>query len=216
MSISRKFALWIVSVLLVAAAVSIYLFYVVEMRAEAKKLELFGKLSGRVIEESLMTFMLNRDNAGLNRKLDEVKAASDTVSRILLLDTSGEVRASSEKGLIGKKFSTRDPGCRECHEKGHKGILMNGNSSYRWAAPVLNKPVCHGCHDSRTLNNGLLIIDFSVSEFVVPRQAGTLRRFCLHRHGPVHYRLDDGFFIGDTRQPQVERHGSQNEGLPGR
>ncbi len=129
MSISRKFALWIVSVLLAAAGVSIYLFYVVEMRAETKKLELFGKLSGRVIEESLITFMQRRDNAGLNRKLDEVKAGSDTVSRILLLNTAGEVRAASEKELIGKKFSTVDPGCRECHENGHKGILMNGNSS---------------------------------------------------------------------------------------
>ena len=166
MSISRKFALWIMSVFLAVSGLSVYLFYLSEIRAEAKKLELFGTMSGRVIEESLITYMQDRDNAGLNRKLDEVKTGSDTVSRILLLNRDGEVRASTEKLLIGKRFSTRDPGCQDCHEKGHRGILMNGSSSYRWAAPVHNKPACHRCHDPRTRNNGLLIIDFSVTEFL--------------------------------------------------
>ena len=52
------------SVFLAVSGLSVYLFYLSEIRAEAKKLELFGTMSGRVIEESLITYMQDRDNAG--------------------------------------------------------------------------------------------------------------------------------------------------------
>jgi PAS domain S-box-containing protein len=165
MSIGRKFALWIVAILMALSAATAYVFYTIELREETAKLDLFGRMAGRIIEESLITFMQRRDTPGLNRKLDDVKASAETVSGILLLNRDGVVKAATDKGLINRKFGIYDTGCRECHEKGSKGLLTMGGSAYRWASPIENKPACQACHLSSVKNNGVLIIDFSVAEF---------------------------------------------------
>lgn len=165
MSIGRKFALWIVSILLAVSAVTAYVFYTIELREETAKLDLFGRMAGRIIEESLITFMQRRDNPGLSKKLDDVKKNAETISGILLLNRDGVVKAATNKELINKKFEIHDAGCRECHEKGSKGLPVNEGSTYRWASPVENKPACQACHLSSVKNNGVLVIDFSVAEF---------------------------------------------------
>jgi PAS domain S-box-containing protein len=165
MNIGRKFALWIVSILLALGAVTGYVFYTIELREETAKLDLFGRMAGRIIEESLITFMQRRDNPGLNNKLDDVKKNAENIGGILLLNRDGVVKAATDKELIDKKFGIHDAGCRECHEKGSKRPLVSEGNVYRWASPIENKPACHACHLPSVKNNGVLIIDFSVAEF---------------------------------------------------
>jgi PAS domain S-box-containing protein len=165
MTIGRKYALWIVSILIAVGAVTAYVFYTIETRAETAKLDLFGRMAGRIIEESLLTFMQMRDNPGLSKKLDDVKTSAETISGILLLNRDGVVKAATNKELINKKFGINDAGCRECHEKGSKGLLVSRGTVLRWASHIENKPACQACHLSLVKNNGVLIIDFSVAEF---------------------------------------------------
>ncbi len=164
MTIGKKFSLWIVCILIAVSAVTAYVFYTIELREETAKLDLFGRMSGRIIEESLITFMQKRDNPGLNKKLDDVKTSAETIRGILLLNREGVVKAATDKALINRAFSFHDAGCRECHEEGKK-LLVNEGSAYRWASPIENKPACHACHLSSVKNNGVIIIDFSVAEF---------------------------------------------------
>ena len=154
MSIGRKFALWIVSILLAVSAVTAYVFYTIELREETAKLDLFGRMAGRIIEESLITFMQRRDNPGLSKKLDDVKKNAETISGILLLNRDGVVKAATNKELINKKFGIHDI-----------GLPVNEGSTYRWVSPLENKPACQACHLSSVKNNGVLVIDFSVAEF---------------------------------------------------
>jgi len=179
MSLGRKFALWIVCILMAVSAVTGYVFYTIEVRAETAKLDLFGRMAGRIIEESLITFMQRRDNPGLNKKLDDVKKNAETISGILLLNRDGVVKAATDKALINKKFGIHDAGCRECHEKGGKGLPVSEGSGYRWASPIENKPACQACHLPSIKNNGVLIIDFSVAEFKQHVREELLKGFAI-------------------------------------
>ena len=165
MTIGRKFAIWIVSILTAVSAVTVYVFYTIELRDESAKLDLFGRMAGRIIEESLITFMQRRDNPGLSKKLGDVKKNAEPISGILLLNRDGVVKAATDKELINRKFGMHDAGCRRCHEKGGTSLLLSGGQVYRWASHLENKPACHACHQPSVKNNGVLVIDFSVAEF---------------------------------------------------
>ena len=165
MKIGRKFALWIVSILLVVSVAAAYLFYTVKLREEAGELEMFGRMTGGVIEESLITYMQRRDMPGLAQKMEDAQKNVGNISGIMLLNRDGVAKVGTDKEPIGRKFSIHEAGCRECHEQGYKGPLVRDGSTYRWAAPVKNKQECHACHLASAKNNGVLVIDFSIAEF---------------------------------------------------
>ena len=170
MKIARKFSIWIISIVLAAGAVTVYLYYTVELRAESAKLDLIGRLTGRVIEESLITYMQRRDIPGLSEKLEDIKKSSGSISRIWVLNNDGVVKVGTDKQMIGRAFSLHDAGCRECHEEGRQGFFVSDGRDYRWAAPINNKQECHACHLASARNNGVLVIDFSIAEFLKHRR----------------------------------------------
>ncbi len=165
MKIGRKLALWIISILLTVSVAAAYLFYTAKLREEAGELEMFGRITGGVIEESLITYMQRRDMPGLAKKMEDVQKTVGNISGIMLLNKDGVAKVGTDKQTLGRVFSLHDAGCRECHEQGNRGPLVRDGSTYRWASPVENKQECHACHPASAKNNGVLIIDFSIAEF---------------------------------------------------
>ncbi len=163
MSLSRKFAYSVISILLVIGLLSAFLYYESEMQDEAMRMEALGDRVGPVLEQSLSDYMLRRDSDALDRTLDNLKGIKP-ISRILLINNKGIIKASSDKKEVERVFSKSDPGCRDCHEKGLRGVFLKSAGMFRWAQPVTNKPECHKCHNPSNRINGVFIIDFSTAD----------------------------------------------------
>jgi two-component system NtrC family sensor kinase len=163
MKVGRKFTLWIISFLCVIGLVSAYFYYRSEMNDGALRIESLARTVGPILEQSLEDYMLKRDSHALERTFDNLKNI-EPISRIWLVNKEWDIKISSDKKETGRALSPDDPGCRECHEKGHKGFSLSSSEMFRWAQPVTNKPECYKCHGPLVKYNGVFIIDFSTSE----------------------------------------------------
>jgi len=161
MSISRKFTIWIISVVLVLGFLSAYLYYRLEMHEETERLESFGNTIGPIIEESLANYMLTKDDTVLDRTLHNLKGI-EPISRIWLINEEGVIKAGTDKKEAGTKLSPTDMRCQRCHEEGKRGTFLKGEKTFRWVHPVRNKPECHKCHSPQIMHNGVILIDFSL------------------------------------------------------
>lgn len=164
MSIGKKFTAAVLAVMFVMAVLSVYLFYRFELREETGKLELIGRMTGQLIEESLNQYMLNRDVDTLNKGITDLARSTEAISRIWLINDEGVIKAGTEPGLVGTKMAFTDQRCRRCHESGRRGILMRKEMTFRWVQPVRNKPQCQGCHSPGAEYNGVIILDFPLAE----------------------------------------------------
>lgn len=163
MSLSRKFSYSVISILLVIGLFSAFLYYRSEIRDEAIRTEALGNEVGPILEQSLADYMLRRDSDALYRTLDSLKSIKP-ISRIFLINKEGVIKASSSNGEVEKVLSTKDPGCRDCHEKGLHSLFLKSAGMFRWAQPITNKPECHKCHNPSDRINGVFIIDFSTDD----------------------------------------------------
>lgn len=164
MTISQKFSLSIISILMVIAVTAIVFFYFFETSRETEKLELFATMTGRVIEESLATYMLNRNIPAMKERMSNITKNTESVSRLWLINNEGVVKAGTEPHIAGPVLSFDDSRCLRCHEKRKKGIFLEPDNVFRWSHPVRNKPECHTCHNPGMEYNGVIIIDFSSEE----------------------------------------------------
>ena len=166
MSIGKKLALWLVSILLFITAGTIAAFYFFELNEEAKKLELFGGMTGRVIEESLVSSMRTRNLAMLNERLQDIKRNTENISDIWLVDRDGRVGAGTEPASIGTKLTVDASSPGEPQKAARRGTFLGDDNTYRWRQPVKNRPECHRCHGSRAEYNGTVIIDFALTDVI--------------------------------------------------
>jgi two-component system NtrC family sensor kinase len=174
MKVGRKFTLWIISFLSVIGLVSAYFYYRSEMSDGAMRIESLARTVGPILEQSLEDYMLKRDSHALERTFDNLKNI-EPIRRIWLVNREWDIKVSSDKRETGRALSPDDPGCRECHEKGHKGFSLLSSGTFRWAQPVTNKPECYKCHGPLAKYNGVFIIDFSTGE-ISRRVAKHMRR----------------------------------------
>ncbi len=118
---------------------------------------------GQVITGSLRYAMLTEDRAMLNSSLQDV-GSMDGISRIEIMDLSGQVRADSANTAIGEAHLPTDPGCVECHRfpaasRPQSVVLTSAGGMLRVASAIANEPACQQCHASGTSHLGMLLVD---------------------------------------------------------
>ena len=149
------------AVLAVIAALSIGLYYRGEMSDEKERLESIGMSTGLIIEQDLQNYMMTRDQVVLEKTLRDLTRLK-TMDNLWVIDKEGVIRVATDKGSLGIKLSPEDRRCQRCHEKGQRGIVLEGAQVFRWVQPVTNKPECHKCHQPSVKYNGVIVIDFDL------------------------------------------------------
>ena len=104
MTIERKFTLAVISALLVVTIATLWVFSFFELREETKKLELFAKMTGQVIEESLDGYMRKRNSGLLDEKLQSIKRNAPVVAGIWMLNSHGIIKNSTDSGTLGQEW----------------------------------------------------------------------------------------------------------------
>lgn len=171
MKIGRKYALWILSVVLISGLSSAYLFYYWQIREEKERLKAFGETAGSIVEQGLQNYMLTKDSGVLDETLRNL-ADIKSLSRIWLVNRDGVVKAATEKDMVDKRLSHAD-------QQGRHDFFSKKESTFRWVQPVANKPECHKCHNPSIRQNGVIIIDFSLSESEKNVKQDILRGFSI-------------------------------------
>lgn len=166
MSLNQKFSFWIISILLVIGSFSSYYHYRQVISKEEERLRSFGNTTGHILEQSLDEYMLTRDSGALDRTMNNMKNIKP-IRGILLINREGVVKGGTDTEINGKIFSSTDPACLRCHEKGQQGVFLNGKEIFRWTQHVRNKPGCYKCHDPKIKFNGFIVVDFSFAEFQI-------------------------------------------------
>ena len=95
--------------------------------------------------------------------MDNLKG-TESISRILLINREGLIKAGTDDKSVGIKLSPDDKRCQRCHIKGQKSIFLKGEQTFRYAQPIRNNPECYSCHGTETTYNGVIIIDFSTQK----------------------------------------------------
>jgi PAS domain S-box-containing protein len=105
-------------------------------------------------------------------------SAHSGVERIMILNTQGEVRISSDDSMRGRIFTRNDSSCSVCHshERGaprQTTVIEKGPASQIFRSVLLidNKPKCFKCHATSQQVNGILMVDLSMTE--AARQLGS-------------------------------------------
>jgi PAS domain S-box-containing protein len=123
-----------------------------------------SNLSDVTLQGLLEIAMMGRHPELLQPMIERL-GTDPSVLRIFVLDLSGEVRFSSTRSDLGRRFSFEDGGCRDCHapENSHprRSIFLRpaGEELLRNVAPLPNKEECHSCHDPSQRFNGVLVVD---------------------------------------------------------
>lgn len=134
-----------------------------------------------MIDRSIRYDMLLNHREHIQKTLESI-GATKSVKRLILFNSTGVIRYSSEKGLIGQRADKTAPPCNGCHMdlprpretliKGKKWTIYNEDESHRvlsFLEPIYNEPNCSTaqCHyhsqDQRVL--GILMTDFSLYPF---------------------------------------------------
>ena len=125
---------------------------------------------GSAITSSLRYHMLNRSTTHIQDTLRNI-VHGDQISRIFIINRTGQVAFSSDEGEIGKTFDKMiDISCRDCHRTAidataNMTIILRGAEGdvHRNVTIIYNEPACFSCHPSRDRINGKLIIDHSLA-----------------------------------------------------
>jgi PAS domain S-box-containing protein len=164
MNIGKKLTFWTILAVLAVGILSAYVSLKMHVSRETDKLKTMGATVGGIVEAGLEHYMMNKDFTVLDKTLQRL-GNMEPITGILLLNTEGEVKAATEKNKVGISLDRSSPACRVCHEKGTSGFYSEDDKIFKWVQPIRNKEACQGCHDASVRNNGILIIDFSVSEW---------------------------------------------------
>jgi two-component system NtrC family sensor kinase len=131
-----------------------------------------------MIDRSIRYDMLINHKEHIQRALESI-GSTEAIKRVSLFSKDGEIRFSSERGLIGRRVSETSPPCVGCHNdrslpretllKGKQWTIYNESGGRRvlsFVEPIYNEPDCFTalCHvhsqEQRVL--GILTTDFSL------------------------------------------------------
>ncbi len=156
MTIRRKLGISLLGAMLAASVIGGYVHFREMVAGNEENLTMFASTVGSVIEASLTNSMLTRDSLVLSNTLSNL-GGLESIERIMLVNNEGVVKAGSKAGEIGMKLPLRH---REPPDAKRAG-LSEGDDPFRWIQAVRNQPGCHRCHNPKSAQNGLIIIDFS-------------------------------------------------------
>ena len=127
--------------------------------------ETAGNLSHVTLNSLIRLAMIGRHPELLQESIQEL-ADDPRIAGVYLLDPQGTVRFAGEPGLIGRRFSREDAGCRDCHRLTGvrpKSIFLEDSNVgvLRSFAPVENRSECRSCHSPRQRWIGMLIVDLA-------------------------------------------------------
>ncbi len=168
--LSFKVVTGLVVVLIATIGPFFYLQYTREQaKLIAQRIELSVSQS-EVVTASLRHSMISRDRGELDTVLDSLGRQRALV-RVWILNKEGTVRASLMEEEVGTQLDATEPTCRLCHagggDKGSKTMFYRDDSDrefLRAVSAVENEPECYNCHQPAESINGLVVVDFSISD----------------------------------------------------
>ena len=121
-----------------------------------------------VLLTSLRQTMLSGNSELLTRTLADLHTVG-TMERLQIINTEGQVRASSQVEQIGSVHGDSELGCVECHQyspglRPRMVRLSPTSGLLRVSVPIANEPACGGCHAGQGPHLGVLLADMSVSD----------------------------------------------------
>lgn len=163
--------------------VSDYRYYRAQLLKEAKSA---SNGVAQVTLNSLVQLSMLGNHPELLQGATETLVRESEVDRISVLDLTGQVRFSSDRKILGRRFSLDEPGCRGCHLKGRLSprsefLELLGEPILRHAQAIPNSPQCWPCHSSGEASLGVLLVDFSTVEF--DQKADTFLKEMLWKAG---------------------------------
>lgn len=168
--LSFKMVFSTLSVLLVVALVFFYLFYDFHRRQLIEELKSHISRISEMVGISLEESMLEGKSQHIQKVVEDL-SSQEGVEGIQIMNKDGVVKVSSTRELIGKTLDQETPTCKICHRRrplnrGQTVIFQREDSSQvlRYMSPIRNKPRCQRCHLPAERLNGILIMDFSMSE----------------------------------------------------
>ena len=169
-SLSFKLTSGICAALLVIFSVFFYQQY------QLHKSHLLGGLrdsltrQGLLLVKGLELAMMENHPAVTQEMVMALSRGSD-VRRVWVLDKMGNVKGSSEKDLLGQRLDMGDRTCMMCHDqspqKRSDTVVFrekDGTELFRNVASIPNQEKCFSCHSPSSKINGVLIIDYSLTE----------------------------------------------------
>jgi len=144
-----------------------YGYYKAQLLQEAKRA---SDGVARITLNSLVQLSMLGEHPELLQGATETLALESAVERISILDLTGQVRFSSDKKLLGRRFSLEEPGCGGCHLSGRISprsafLELSGEPILRHVELIPNAQECRSCHSSGENRLGVLLVDFSTAEF---------------------------------------------------
>lgn len=145
--------------LVVVAMIPLYSSF--KLKEEKKKLKVFSRITGRLIEQSVVSAMLEQNSGRLDQQLADIKKSADVIGDIWLLNVDGIVKSATDSAALGRKWDKGEDDYLLGREHGEMLSLDKGNT-YRLVKPVQNKAACGRCHGAEPKYNGSIVIDFSL------------------------------------------------------
>ncbi len=172
-SLSRRFILFLFSVLGLVSACFLLMFYYFYNTQLADERRHTSQSVNLLFESSLKRAMLRRDLAGLHNIVHDL-GQQQGIQDVLILNPDGEVRFSAQEARLGsseiniiKQFHPTYP---QDHlaEAQSTTLFVKSNSGQellRAFHPIHNQAECASCHGSPANNpvNGILVIDYDAS-----------------------------------------------------
>lgn len=119
--------------------------------------------TANVINSSLRHSMLLPEHKMLDVILEDFSDI-DSVSRVQIANSNGEIRVDTKSQSVGKILSLTESGCVECHlyepsKRPHAVLLPFSSGVLRVGIPILNGEECMSCHDASLSQLGMMFVD---------------------------------------------------------
>jgi signal transduction histidine kinase/HAMP domain-containing protein len=161
-----KIALFVIlTIIVIFGLFSAYQIFAYRQKLTNMEIESSEEL-GMTLTSSLEIAMLNSDLPSIQYSLEEI-SRNENIVRVFLVNEKSVVKASSQEGMTGSRLSTKDAGCRNCHDVDtdcptSTVVSLGAEEVLRVVTPIENKPQCHSCHGDQTRLNGVLVLDRSL------------------------------------------------------
>ena len=127
----------------------------------------FGIQLGDIITDGI-THAMQSNNPLMIGQIITKFSEQETIMRLQIVNSVGEIRYDSAGTNIGNIFQQTDSGCVECHQSSAserpQAITLDLTPNIlRIATPIYNEKKCHTCHDPSQTQLGLVFIDSSLN-----------------------------------------------------